>query len=406
MNPVYPRALIVLQPVVEDLRGGEDREIAKLDVIPLEVAITRDRAEICDTLDAVIRWQDYPMDPRVIADCRVIAYLANVESPDVDLYVDNTRFAQFLGFVDNHEVDIGSSGMVVRIRCRDYAGRLMDQRHDGAGIRTGRRLSEVAREILNMAPGYQRTAIRVENDQTLKAFVRVDLWTPTRASSLWDVLVAIGREAGMEVTFIDGTLVFREVRTSDDQRIRSLTVGLSIADIRFERPASPIYRKGVELRCVNSRTGQRVVGKFPPDATELITYNVPGAYTQADLERQARAAFISTVSRRVVGNLTTHNMTDDAGEDLAGVDSVRAGDVLHLYFATGDRVTVFGKSAQALSSYLEAGGLSRQEAGDIVDGWFDAEELSNRFSVRTAMHTFNHQTGYKLSITFDNLVTL
>lgn len=409
---MYPRALVVLQPIVEDLRGdvtdgSGDREIAKVDIIPLEVAITRDRAERCDTMDVVIRWQDYPLDPRVVADCRVTAFIANADAPDEDLYADNTRFAQFIGFVDNHEVACDDSGgMVVRLMCRDYAGRLIDQRHDGKGIPTSSKLSDIARRLLDAVNGYQRTRILVDGDRTLKSLVRGDLWTPTRGSSIWDVLVAIGREAGMEVTFIDGDLVMRPVRTSDVQRVRSLTLGVSIHAVRFERPASPIYRKAVQLRCINARTGRRVVSQYPATSDEVITYNVPGTYTEADLLRMAKAAFISTVSRRVVGTITTYEMTDDAGEDLAGVESVRAGDKLHLYFATGDRKSVFGKSAQALTGYLEAGGLTRDEAGDIVQTWFDAEELSNRFTVRTARHRWTAESGYQLDITFENLVTL
>ena len=109
----YPRALVVLQPKIR--QTGGDVEIARAGIVPVSVTVVRDQAERCDTADIALRVRDFPLDPRAVADCRVSVYMADVELPDVELYPDNTAYAQFIGFVDEYEWTFDGGGPRVRV---------------------------------------------------------------------------------------------------------------------------------------------------------------------------------------------------------------------------------------------------------------------------------------------------
>lgn len=399
----YPRALVVLQPKIR--QTGGDVEIARAGIVPVSVTVVRDQAERCDTADIALRVRDFPLDPRAVADCRVSVYMADVELPDVELYPDNTAYAQFIGFVDEYEWTFDDGGPRVRLRCRDYAGRLLEQKYDGAPIRTDATLLDIIVKLVDAAPGFERLRITIENDKPLKSFVRADLWTPPRAGSLWDVIAALARDAGQEASFDLGVLVLRTPRNITEPRARALTLGQTVTRVSLMKTPAPLYRAAIGLRQVNARSGEVVEAWWPKDvpSPSRIMYPVAGSYTRADLERMAKSAFEAVATMSVQGSLETAHMADDFGEDLCGVESVRSGDTLFVQIAGDGTTGPLGQPAPQLVAYLQAGGVSADEAAQIVGSWGRMEELNNLFMIRRAVHTID-ANGYRLSVDFENVV--
>jgi len=401
----YPRCLVSLQPTIRDLATGQETQIARSDIIPLSCTITLDQAERANTCDLEITLKDFPLHPSVVQDCRVVVIMADVELPEVDLYIDNADHGQFIGFVDTYEYSSGMDGPRLRITCRDYSGRLLDQRYDGAPIRTDATLLDIVAGLVAQAPGYERIPITIENDKPLKAFVRTDLWTPPRAGTLWDVLVSLGHAAGQEVAFELQALTFRTARNVPQPRVRTLTQGRTLENVSMSRAPAPLYRKAITLRQIDARTGEVVEGTYPTDVAlkDRIVYPVAGQFTAADLQRRAKLAFESVATMAVQGTFETRHMVDDNGEDLCGIESIRSGDTVFIYLATGGAQTPLGIPAGQLVAYLEAAGVQTEDAQRMVASWTDAEELANLFVVRSARHTID-QRGYRLVVEFENLV--
>jgi len=154
-----------------------------------------------------------------------------------------------------------------------------------------------------------------------------------------------------------------------------------------------------------SATPVTAEGTFPTDVAlkDRIVYPVAGQFTAADLQRRAKLAFESVATMAVQGTFETQHMVDDNGEDLCGIESIRSGDTVFIYLATGGAQTPLGIPAGQLVAYLEAAGVQTEDAQRMVASWTDAEELANLFVVRSARHTID-QRGYRLVVEFENLV--
>lgn len=399
----YPRALVVLQPSLRTPDGK--REIAKVNVVPISVTVTMDAAERTNTAQITLHARDLPLNPAALADVRVSVFMADVEDPNVDLYVGNADHAQFIGFADEVEFSFDNRGRSVRLSCRDYAGRLMEQKYDNKPIRTDATLLDIVVSLLERAPGFERTSVTLENDKPLVAFVRSPLWVPPRSASLWDVIVALGREAGQEAAFELGTLTFRTARNIPAPKTRVLTLGRTAESLSVRRAPAPLYRSAISLRQVNARTGEVTEGWYPRDVpTERrIVYPTSGSFTKADLEAMAKLAFESVATMAVQGTIVTRHMADDFGEDLCGVDSLRSGDTLYVHVAAEGTTTPLGYSETQVVNYLEAGGVPRDDAAEIVRTWATMEQLAPVFFVKRAVHTLTDR-GYNLTIDFENVV--
>lgn len=401
----YPRCVVSLQPTIRDLATGQAQQIARSDIVPLSCTITMDQAERANTCEFELSIRDFPLHPSVIQDCRVVVIMADVELPEVDLYIDNSDYGQFIGFVDTYDYSSGPDGTRLRITCRDYSGRLLDQRYDGAPIRTDAMLLDIVAGLLSQAPGYERVNITLKNNKPLHTFVRTDLWTPPRAGTLWDVLVSLGHAAGQEVAFELEALTFRTARNVPQPRVRTLTQGRTLDSVSMSRVPAPLYRRAITLRQIDARTGEVVEGTYPTDVAlkDRIVYPVAGQFTAADLQRRAKLAFESAATMYVQGSFETRHMADDNNEDLCGIESIRSGDTVFIYLATGGAQTPLGIPAGQLTAYLEASGVQTADAQRMVASWTDAEELANLFVVRSARHTID-QRGYRLVVEFENLV--
>lgn len=411
----YPRCVVLLHPVLyPDSVGGDRIELA-VPLIPSSATFTSDEPSTADQASVSFPFDLLPFDPRAIADMRIAIYMADVEDPRVDLTVENTGTARFVGYVDTPSASFSDDGATVHLRARSYEGRLLDTPFSRPSLDAGGTLTALIRSVLDEIPFYAQLPVKVENDASLQSHTGAKRWTPPARAKVWDVIVALARDSGQEAWFDRDTLVIRRPVNASADRTRIVIYGEHISTMELKTGIKPVLDKAIELCAHDSTSGKRVTARYPEDQRlEAIVYPVGGDFTAAALKEQAKAIW-TTYSRRVAeGSFDTIAMVDHEDEDLL---DLRAGDAVYVRSWSDIPGHVLGKSAAQLAAFMMGTnappgasfsvGRTRsdaQTAKKIADAVVNSRQVAPLFYVKSCTHTFDASSGYSLSVNFENIV--
>lgn len=405
-----PRCLIVLEPRLVGVEG----ERLSIPIIPSTCDWTSEEAQRADTARVTFNGYHLPLDPRVFTDIRVTVYMAAAEDPRIDMIATNRRYARFIGFADDFAPTFDSSGWSCRFAARDYRGRLMDTRLGVSSVLTDRPLSQVIRDVLRDVPGFEVLPVEVEDDTAPSSYTKRKRWAPESDSTVWDAIVAIVRSTGQIADWRLDTLRVRRAAEIDRTRSRILTIGDDISSFEPRKGLGPLDRRAIEIRQLNPRTRETVVGRYPADPRiETLVFPASGELTKAALDGQARNIFDRYNRRQIEGSVSTRAGWDRNGDDLM---DLRSGDALYVRgrAETPEQLLGFGESELAAllmggrqgagPSYTEgASWLDEATARRVAREWVRAQDLAPLFSVRRARHSWGRD-GYTLDIDFENVV--
>lgn len=411
----YPRAAVELSLVLE----GGDR-VESFFVVPRKVQIERNDHRAADTFDVELDYQDLPFDPRAVQAAHVAIALGDVESPDRSVLEDPGRYLQLMGFADEPETELNEGSETVRLRGRDYTGVFLDTRWSGAAVDVTAPLITVARRIVDTIPGMEKVTIETPQGAGPTDLVIADILGKRKFAvkpddDTWTVLSDLCAVAGLVPVFDLDTLAIRSASEVGRHRA-SFVYGEDVERLVYRRKYNEIRTMQVKVVCwdeqarlrrealwprqpILTRTKISADGKTTYDYAPIVPFYVQGSYTPDALIAIARGIYDDLAREQVDGTLETREMTS-AGTDLWAL-------------ANGDKLSVrLGKdlgcfqtmSAAELRRHLRARGLDESAARRLNEASSRADDLASSFYVKRARHSWDRESGYRLSVDFINYV--
>jgi hypothetical protein len=414
----YPRALLSLEVLLDDLRDGSDDTTHAFVVVPRDVEIERNHHREADTFRASIDWLDLPFDPRVVRSIRVRVWLGDVGEPNTELAFDAARNKAFIGFVDEPETTLEESGEVVRLSGRDYTSLFLDYKWPSTAVDLRKPLSAVVAEIVASVPG--AASIPVAFSAGANNAIVANVYGKTRYSAqsgddAWTVLVEICGILGLIPVFELDTLA---VRAPNEIRGRTVAVmyGDNVSRLVYRRKFNETRTSQIRVVAWDDQARTRREAKWPKStivkkrkvgadgkvSTQLepiVSWYVQGAYTPQDLERIAQSIYEDVARDQVDGTIETHAMRDITGNELWLLGN---GDQISVELGTGDLASILAMSDSEAIRSLTSGPRPMDEgvARALIAANRRAERLATRFYVRKARHRWGRDDGYKLDVDY------
>src|SRR5262245_11803790 len=82
----YPTAFVRLSMRLEELGPPEPDRIITLEYFPISLTVHRNRWNEADKIEAVVDFEDFPLDPRILRGVTIEAFLADAKSLDTDFW--------------------------------------------------------------------------------------------------------------------------------------------------------------------------------------------------------------------------------------------------------------------------------------------------------------------------------
>ena len=403
-GPYYPRALVVLEPILSDLNTQVPREkrTARIELEPRSVAVDRNPVEMADTCRCDFEFARFPMDPRAIRDIRVSVYIDDVKTP-LRKVTANRSALRFVGFVDLPENSHDGKGDWTSLSARDYRGRLLDTPFGSAGVDATRPISQIARAAVRAVPGYEDFQITVDNDVTLRDYTDKSTWTPPAGASIWDVLVMIAHTVGQVPWFDLDALRIGNPRGADDGEVKILRFGENVRDMTFRRNMNPMARKAVQIRGTDPNTRKVTTARWPvkPVSGEsVIAFPTTSPENASQLQERARRVYEARERAQIEGTVSTGAMQDSAGADLL---ALMAGDGVLVNYRDASTDHLLGESEQSIADRMTASGIDSETARTLARAYINAAELRPLFYVRKSAIRWS-RSDFGISIDVENFV--
>ena len=116
---------------------------------------------------------------------------------------------------------------------------MLDTPFSRPSLDTGGTLTALIRSVLDEIPFYAKLPIRVEDDASLQTHTGAKRWTPPARAKVWDVIVALARDAGQEAWFDRDTLVIRKPVNASADRTRIVIYGEHISTMELKTGIKP-----------------------------------------------------------------------------------------------------------------------------------------------------------------------
>ena len=422
MGVYYPRALVVLDVLLEDYGDGSPTDTHQIVAIPRQVTIHRNDHREADTAAVELEWRDLPLDPRAIRQARIGVYLADVGDPTAQLAPEDDEALRFVGLVDEVELE-HAEGSRVRLEARDYTCLLLDQPWGGEAIPIDQSLLDVVRSVLEAVPG--ASGIEVVDEAGASGVVLSELlgrtrWAPQDRDDAWTVLVDLCGLVGLVPVIVLDQLRIRSA-TGTTGTVAAFVWGSDLTRLRARRVYNEVRTAQVQVTCWDeaareSRDAtwptepivlrQRVGadGQVQTDTAPLIRYYVAGSFSVDRLEDLARAIYDEGARRQVEVEIETKEMRDWLDEE--DVAALANGDALLLRLQPEHERSIRSMSHGEAVAWLTSGprGLPSLVAEALVAAVERADDLATRFYVSKAVHRWSWDGGYEVQITALNYV--
>jgi hypothetical protein len=422
MKATYPRALIELDVLFDDLGAGNSEEMKSFLVIPRDVEIERNHHREADTFKATLDWLDFPIDPRTARSIRVVVWMGDVGSPEAELTLESERFQAFVGYVDEPETSLEDGGETVHLGGRDYTCLFLDHVWSGRSINITVPLQQVVSDIIGEVPGAQGIFVEFADGSEL---VRVSealgktKYTPQAKDDAWTVLVEICGFVGLIPVIDLDRLVIRTPRQVE-QRSMVAMYGRDLSRLVFRRKFNEVRTQQVVVRCWDAQNAVSRLAKYPPtpiitrkkvgangkvttETAPQISWYVQGAFSEAQLSEIAQAIYEDVARDQVDGTLETAEMRDANGTELWLLAN---GDRVDVRLGAGDYASILAMSDSEALASLTSGprGMKPDVAKALIAAQRRAEKLATLFYVRRARHSWSRDDGYKLVVDFATYV--
>lgn len=305
-------------------------------IVPYSVAWNQNGIRAADTAAVVIKFPDFPFDPRCVRSVGLEVYMGVVSGDDhaagvgggtrpgdaaqpmhmlPDTFVDgngNQRSnLRFQGFVDKWEVDWGDGTMpMVHLECRDNTQLLIDTEvPPSMPIAAAKPLDRAIAEYLANFPTFRGLGVvyRPEGGtipqlgQALHASAYRPNLGPSPAKgaagssklSVWDYLTDVCGSIGHTVRMDGSTIIIQQLKTllsndsgaasrpddpfkgRGDWKARRFLYGRNVVSMQVSRTFSATAPKNIEVRCYNPQRKNTLVVRFPEKA-DRVAQALPG----------------------------------------------------------------------------------------------------------------------------------
>ncbi len=428
----YPRAVVVLQALIEDyLTDAVDRRIYTYTVIPREVTVERNDHRTADTAHVEFDYKDAPFDPRTLRDLRVIVYLGNADDPRWATLPTDDRFLAFSGHADEPDASLDSSGEVVRFKCRDFTALFLDKKWVGPGaLKIDRPLSEIVQDMITLTPGADGMIVSFDEGtdtldlSTLKGRTK---WAPQPGDDHWTILVELCGFAGLvPVMEPNGLRVINAGQLEVERQTAYFLYGDNVQKLQFSRKITDVRSKQIQVTCWDEQNRRTTVGTYPgapivkkqkitkkgklsTDDEPILPFFISGTATAADCTEIAKRMYEEMSRSELEGTLETLDLTDRDGHDIT---QLKSGDALHVIlgntaaFALADGFGDKFTSESDMVAYLTARPRSwnPEAAAILAHAWWQAGDASTLFYVKKVTHKWSRESGYRFEANFINYV--
>lgn len=412
----YPRSLVVLQLDVE----GTDTDI-DVCVVPLSVSWESAPKRVADQASVEILWENLPLDSRTLQGARLTVYAADVEHPNVELSITNTAAVRFVGFVDTID-NTHRDGSTVRLRARDYRGRLIDSRMPALkSVRVDRDLVDIMKDLAGQLAGY--SAFGVEYGEGIPATKPSDhtgrkIHALRKNATIWQTMVEICASVGLMPNYVLDRLVIDDPEPATVARNRIFLYGRNLKSLDYRRDLNPQKDEAITLRAWGRDARRRVEVTFPASLPSEQTagkkvkkvsssrgFLIPGAYSPAQLKALAERIYRSTQRGQLTGSFDTKTMLDLDDQEIL---NLRSGNNVTIGVRSFENASVLGMTESELDAWLRQQGLDPKVAASLARGWslraFDNPERGITFFVKSARHMVEASQGYSLRVNFEAFI--
>ena len=413
MPTYYPRASVAFLAILE----GET-EVRRFACIPRSVEVERNDHRHADTANLEVDYRDLPLDPRTVRSLAVQVYLGDVASMDGELSTSDAH-RRFLGYVDEPEATLEEAGEVVRLQCRDYTALFLDFRWPETKIRVDRAFTDVIAEVLATVPGAGEMKVAFDADGAgalqLSAMIGRSAFAPQDKDDAWTVLVDLCGRAGLIPVVVLDTLRIVSASDAGTGSVRFL-YGQNVATLRYRRKYNETATQQIEVRCwdeqaratriaqypaaaITTRRKVSATGKISTENAPILAFYVAGTYTEAQLGDIARRIYDEAAREQFEGELETAEMADLDDVDVLGLAN---GDAISVRLGSNLLASIEGMSPGEAVTHLVSGASALDEAvaRALVAAWQKAEGRVTTFYVKSALHSWSRDDGYRLKVSF------
>lgn len=414
----YPRALVVLSVLLDDLVVGAESTVHTFEVEPRRVEWERNPARVADTFRLELPWRELPLDPRAVRSVLVAIYCG-----DGTVNTRSRALLVFMGYADEPEVAFGERGDRVTLAGRDYTALLLDHRWTGGSLDLRKPMATLIRQVLDAVPGAAGLRVQAEGASgavVLEGLVGRRYLPPGEGDDAWSLLTDLAGRAGLLLTVELDAVVLRPAGVTTTPSARFIW-GQNLLSLQLKRRMNERRSAQIEVRCWDDAAAQARLARYPDqpivlrkkvgadgkvaaDNAPLRPYYVSGRWTVAQLRELARGVYEEEARQQIEGSLETAELFDgDTGIDLP---TVANGQRILIEWGQDWQAGVAGMSAAEAVAWLVAPprSLNPTVAAAVVQSGALADRLASTFYVHRARHRWTAEDGYRLSVDFINLV--
>lgn len=465
MSLYYPKAIAQLDVSLFDYGNTSQREEFHFAVVPVHCLVTVNAYNLADTFSMTVRFEDVPIDPRLLRAIRVkigIIDLKGLKNFTFKDFKDNEDAVIFTGFADTHSIKFDESERVISFEGRDYTSFFIDTPYTAKKVPKARPLRSIIEDLIKQIPGAEK--IQVEDrtggaiQSVAKSLPSWDLLTGKKSTdgqfeyysqnrTYWDVIVSLCEAAGV-IGYIElDKFILTSPRILYGQgsvkKTLSFIYGQNIMELSFFRNLGRKKKFNLALRSFDIHSGKEVLVYIPRDAEDSwvkamnvskanqtikhigvdgVAVSKPAPFfsfayasrTKEELVRVGQKIFEEFVRQQLEGELTTREMkandTDGLEFDLTKIKvgtpvliEVAMEDIKHIMRISykGEKITDGQRT-----SYLIRRGWPRVAAQQMIEAIAKGSgRLRPLFYTREAQIEMA-EDGFALRVGFVNFIQI
>lgn len=459
MSVTYPQVACGIKILWEDFGSKTLPQLQQsydISAIPLRGKVGLNSYRQADTFEVEFDYHCFPFDPRCIKSALVTVHVENMtklvdgvrpaqitlKSPKVFGDAHNTMI---IGFADEEGITFNDSSRTITFKGRDYTSIFIDAKWPGHLINKGiGTLDVVLANIMKQLPAAGE--ITLENRTGSTAFPNVskqvqDFSKLTNKGNAkpketyWDVMQRV-IDAGAIIGFIElDKLVITKPKTLyDPNKAVQFVYGRNVQSLELTRKIGRTKNVNIVVQGVVKKEKKVVKVRIPLEAKTLpekghdiyidkvapqggvtpdkqiapdLVFSVADAADKDRLIEIGENVFLEHGRQQLEGSLTTYDLESVTGLDARSFSCV---DLTKLRVGTPLLIVVDPDDLQFISqtsniarrtTYLLKKGYTNSVANAIATC---LDKLSSTFYTKEVSYTFDAEGGFKIDVTFINLI--
>ena len=395
----YPRVFVSLNLVLYDYgTSSGTRSVDTFYVVPKHASVNINSYIEADTASFSIRYEDLPIDPRLIKSGVAKIFMINAKGrqaiTNADIKADDVSF---IGFIDDVVVGLSGSNREVSFDCRDYTSLFIDTIFDDGNrptaegkkrrkIPLNRPMKAILQDLIGRVPGAGSIEVDDRTDGAVENFNRLsggkysllngkeqtqgNFQYVSQNQTYWDVMVSLAEQASLIIYIELDKVVLTTAKNlystkGKFQGTIPFFYGKNLKSIQLERNMARRKRFNLKLKSFNTKTGKVVEVNIPQHATEawsrenkiprktnqiaqvdtqgVVKLNpAPGhtfkfkGKTREQLIALGEKIFLEFDRQQLTGTFTTKDMSVLRGQEEINILKIRNGSPLQIDFSSKD----------------------------------------------------------------------